>query len=170
MDYFLVNRLTAGLTHRVSIPCQYNKFIVLEKNHITGVAQECRYVRSDEIFPLTYTDDEGAVFADSDYFARFVLADYCQSVGAAKFLDRLPYGVLYDTAFGMFAYQVADYLGISLGRKDKAVFLKPLFELYIIFDYAVMYECNSTRTVRVSVLGRGLSVSGPPGMPYRRIT
>ena len=108
-----------GAQERGAVARDRDEVAVLREVHLARLAQERGRVRGEERLALADTDDERALVARADEQARVVAVDRDEGEMALELVEGEP-GRLDEIAVVVLLDQVADGLGVGLGREDVA--------------------------------------------------
>ena len=117
---------------------------VVHVHHVPGVLDDGRHVRGDEVAVLTVPDDEGTVLPGGDQGVGIVGADDAQGIGALDAGEHLRdrgQNVLILTLIVVFQ-QLGHHLRIGIGYKCDPLAKQVLLDFQVIFNNAVMNQCN----------------------------
>ena len=161
-----LDRLAVGIGQADAVAGQACHVPLFQKHHAPRGTQDGRNVGSDEVCLLPQTDQQRAAHACHHQFARPVLCHHADGVGTRQFAHGLPHGFEQITASQIMPVdQVGNHLGIGLRLEGIAGRSELVTSGFMVFDDAVMHQCNQAAgNVRVGIGLGHASVGSPTGM------
>ncbi len=124
---------------------------VLQGNVLRGVARECSKLRSHKRAILTKPNYQRTSIAGSDNLTRVIAMDHSNAPRSFKPSKSSLYGIHERHAFFQIdTNQIGDHYSISL-RIERNAFLHFFFHLCIIFNCAIVHQCDPIFPIRVRV-------------------
>ncbi len=143
-------------------------FLVFQKVNFARVRKQRRNVARDEILAFAQTHDERAFLPRDDYSVGKILAQNCEAVRAFDFCKRVHHCGKNVVRLRIEKIdEMRHHFGVGLAFENRALALKPLLELRMIFDDAVVNDGYRSRNVRLRMrvqIAR-LAVSRPSRVP-----
>lgn len=140
----------------------FHHVVVVQIDHLLGVADDGGNVTGQEEFVLTDTENQGATATCANQSIGLILADDGQAESSFDEGEGLENRFL-QVALVELCNQVSHHFGVCFGLEQDAVCLETLLQGGIVFDNAVMDNGNLAvkALVGVGVLFGGGAVGGP---------
>jgi len=136
-----LDRVAVEVGHLDRVGADRGDLVLADLNGTAGVLDEGCDVGTQEVFPVTKTDNQGRVAASADDNAGLVLVDDEKGEGAVQAGDHLLEGLgdILGLLVGL-ANQKRGDLGVGVAREDGALGEQLFFQLEEVLDDAVVNE------------------------------
>ena len=136
--------------------------------HISGIFQNCRYIRCNIRFAVFHAENHRAVFSCHINFFRIILEHNCQRIRATDADHRMINGIYRRSKvfFIIIVYQFDCYFCICRRIECITFTCKFIFQFLVVFDDSVVYsnDISIVAHMRVRINFRWLSMGCPSGM------
>ena len=170
MMVLLFNRQLHGVEDLNGVARQNRDLAVFHVRNVSGVFDQRRHVRGDEVAAVTVAQQQRRVFPCRIAPLRIVCADNADGIGALAPVQNHVDGVLHAVDLvepEAVLEQLRDNLRIGLGRELHALFFEKFANFQIVFNDAVV---NQRDLAVLGHMGMGvdivrLAVGRPAGVP-----
>ena len=169
LDFFLYRR-SVNVKEMFPVVVKANYFVIFKNCVILGVFQKCGNIACNKAFVLADADNKRTSAPRRVNSVGEIFEKYAESVTAAEFFQRFGNGAQRISFRIVVVQQTSDNLAVRLRKEFVAFVCEKFFKFGIVFDYAVMNDCNPAVAVRVRVYVGRFAVCCPTGVTDTAMT